>query len=157
MNKNEIVTSSKSLDGVCLQNLSLEDEDLPTLKKDFKNEIIEDTTKLATESSNEKEQILKVSKLEDADRRKPSLIQSPDCLSNQIKKLSNAVQSEADLIQRRIVSLEDSMSTAKSLGAQQELLKITIPRETNNPESAETIPHDQKSSNFASPGITSVG
>ena len=158
INKDGIVTSSKNIDGICLQKLSLEEQDDSNSAQVFQKDIYKETsTEPSANPLTNEEPSLKISDSKCTNGTN-YLIQNKDCLSTQIKKLSNAVQSEADLIQRRIFSLEDSMSIAKTVAQPKELLQINIPNSTviNNNEPSTTI-SDPPKSNIISPGMSSIG
>ena len=158
-NKDEIVTTPQTFDGVCLQKVSLEEQDSPIPVKASKEDGVNDTLKIHTEDSVQNKDQLHEAPFVEAPKQQNHTSHNDNSLSWQIKKLSNVVQNEAHLIQRRILSLEESRVESKNeRSLPQTALKINIP--TNPPnlgtESTNISPNLQKTPNV-SPSIASIG
>ena len=158
IDQDEVVTESKSVNGVCLQDMALKNQEFSNPGNINENRnTIENLTLPSHIVSNKNSFDDTVNS--DVPQLPNDLAQNKDCLSTQIKKLSNAVQNESKLIQRRISSLEEYRSDVKNeLVQPKEALQVKIPNVSKDIiERIDTSICSEKSPNIASPSITSIG
>ena len=143
------------MNGSFSQNKSVEDDDCPGLQEPLDNEV---QKYLAENKETERINLrpktppdLEASTLNDD----PSI--NNEYLSTKIKKLSSTVQNETEIIQKRILSLEQTRQALTNRTNNQDILQIGIPKQSNvNTEEYDTSKIVQKSPNMISPSMNSI-
>ena len=151
----DIVTESKTVNGSLSQNKSVEDDDCPGLQEPLDNEV----QKYLVE--NKETERINLRPKTPPDLEASTLTDDPsinnEYLSTKIKKLSSTVQNETEIIQKRILSLEQTRQALTNRTDNQDILQIGIPKQSNvNTEEYDTSKIIQKSPNMISPSMNSI-